>query len=198
MEQSLRKTTNAVASFYCEEGVPAKKDPRSIFGRLIQQLVSGALSANDDALKLVLKLHKSHKWNDNRFPSRIRELTKEFVSILEKLSHLLPRLYLLVDGIDECEERVDLLLGLQRLAEIGTINVFVASRPETDIKESFNNKRFLEMDENQVQMDIARHVDWVLENEKFQVELDESLKDEIRVRILNKSQGMLTSILKLN
>jgi hypothetical protein len=96
--------------------------------------------------------------------------------------------FLIIVGIDECDKRREILCELNHLAN-GTVNIFIASRPEKDIQEAFRGKPTVVMDKYFVQKDIATHLDWVLTNE-FEFQLDEKLKEEIRSEMLNESEGM--------
>lgn len=194
--------TGAVAAFYCDAEVPLKKDPRTIFGCLLKQLVLSSLMRNDDALKIILDMYLEHR-NDNYrsspSKSRMRQISKEFASVLEQVSVFLPRLYLIIDGIDECEEnKTEVLMTLKSLLDAKTVNVFVASRPEKNIERALYGQPTMKMDKKRVQMDIATHLDWVLEYEEFECDLDERLKEEIKVKLLTKSEGMYESKVKQN
>ena len=194
VEQHLRNShpTAGVAAFYCDSTFP-KSDPRTIFGSLLKQLISSTLVRNDDALKIILNTYSRHRddyYRTSLSKKKMHQLSMEFVSVLQQVSVFLPQVYLIIDGIDECgENRREVLMALDSLLDSQTINLFVASRPETDIERALSGQPTIKMEKEYVLVDIATHLDWVLDYEQFDCPLDDSLKNEIKTILLTKSEG---------
>jgi hypothetical protein len=184
-------TQRGLAAFQCDGNYSETQDPRNILGSILKQLIlqSPSLSFIGGAAKL----WKSHKHDDDRnFPSKnkIREVSRKFSRALQEISTLFLRTYVIIDGLDECKDKQDILYELATISSCDTINLFISSRDDNAIGKVFAGKPMLRMDEERVLPDIATHVDWVLEYESFEIELDEDLKKEIKEDLLNKSKGM--------
>ncbi|KAJ7821943.1 hypothetical protein B0H14DRAFT_3732865, partial [Mycena olivaceomarginata] len=99
------------------------------------------------------------------------------------------RVYLVLDGLDECDrrDRQELLKMLPTLASDDGFKVFVASRPEVDIREAFplGDTSFLQMEtgDAHVHGDIRLHINRELERRRELVRLPPKLKDEIRATL---------------
>lgn len=112
-----------------------------------------------------------------------------FIFSLESVSNVYDQVYVIVDGLDECEKRKPLLDSLLKL--LGkTINVFMTSRPEVDIKKRFRGISTLEMDKEHMQRDIATYVEWKLEHDESFKYFPLDLKSEIAQKLISKSNGM--------
>jgi hypothetical protein len=181
-----------VAAFYCDGNYPATQDPRNILGSLLKQLILRSPSP-DRVIQAVTKLWQSHKHdNDRNFPSKhkIRQVSREFSCALQEIAALFSRVYVVIDGLDECNDKQDIVRELAGISSCEMVNLFISSRVDGTIGKVFAGKPTLRMDENHVQRDIAIHVDWVLEHDTFAIDLDEDLKKEIKEYLLKKSNGM--------
>jgi len=121
-------------------------------------------------------------------------LLRKLLSMLEWISNSFDRMYIIIDGLDECKERKELLTLLRQISATN-LHVLVTSRPETDIRKAFEGKPCLEMLEDAVQHDIAIHIEWMLTHDEDLEDLPHSLKQEIRERLVAKSQAMYGSLL---
>jgi hypothetical protein len=68
---------------------------------------------------------------------------------------------LVVDGIDECEDREDLLACLSVIGysgESSAIHVFATSRPESDISRSFSNFANIKIHPSDAKSDIRGYI----------------------------------------
>ena len=74
--------------------------------------------------------------------------------------------------------------------ETETLNFFVTSRCEKDIQLAFEGKESLEIDKECVQIDIVTHIEWMLDNHKNLKRIEQSMKEEIKEKLAEKSVGM--------
>ncbi|KAJ7265516.1 hypothetical protein C8J57DRAFT_389721 [Mycena rebaudengoi] len=102
------------------------------------------------------------------------------------------RVYLVLDGLDECESRSELLELLPTLASDDGLHIFVASRQEVEIREAFPNADIisLETQTDDVDGDIKLHINHELEHRRQLARLPKELKDEIQVTLESKASGM--------
>ena len=82
-----------IAAFYCDGEEPIKRDPRTILGSLLRQLVLSNILPSE-ALRIIHAVYEYHQ-NDNyrtaRSRDKARQLAIEFAAALEKVSERLPR-----------------------------------------------------------------------------------------------------------
>ena len=156
---------SAFAFFYCDGNYPEKQDSRYILGSLVRQLmppISLVSSSKDSAeLKMIRAQYERNSGGGNP------PLDTLFFT-LEWISGMYERVYIVIDGLDECENRKTLVNSLEKLSP-DTFNLFITSRPENDIEKAFASKRKMGMDDLYVQQDIAAHIKVVLdEDDDFQ------------------------------
>jgi len=96
--------------------------------------------------------------------------------------------YLIIDGLDECSDRMCLLRKLYAF-RASNVRVLVTSRPEIDISLAFTGKQSLVIDDH-VMDDIATHVAWALESEPRLSNIHTGLKDEIQRELIERCGGM--------
>jgi len=182
-----------------------KQDARNIFGSLLKQLVSKS-DDNSPEMDIISELYNRHHdraGDDNsRFGGSINKANKlsgEFVIALNAVadSHRESKLFLIIDGIDECPEetRLGFLERLKELSMFWTINLFVASRCESDIKATFQKEpsecTTISMEEFEaVRAPIATHIAWVLETDPEFGDTSQATRDAIRRQLIAKGKGM--------
>ena len=134
-------------------------------------------------------------------------------SLLDALNHLLDTVAedlksfagsgnssccVIVDGLDECNERVNLLGRLKALTwDRIKVKVFVTSRPEKEIERLIHHSRLsgvtyhhITMDSEIVDLDISRYVEFRLKNDEKFRSLTDNMRTEIQQKLLVKSGGM--------
>ena len=177
-----------VAAYYCDGNFQAKQDARNILGNLLQQIIQ-KMPDDCPALLNVSKLYEEHKADNHRTSSleiRAKAILTQFVELLLLFSRFLKTVYLIIDGLDECESRQLILGSLREIVSAsaeGNIKLFVSSRPEVDIATAFCDFQTLRM-EDHVQPDIELHIDQRLtDNPRF----DKDLKDAVKRKVLENS-----------
>ena len=122
------KTTSAVLYFYFDfndaEKEQHEKMVRSLIGQLSRCSVGSALQ----------DLHSSCL-NGGRQPT-----SEVLLETLRRMMESFGDIYVVIDALDECTEREQLLAGLEEMAswEDVSLHLLATSRRETDIEESLN------------------------------------------------------------
>lgn len=125
------------------------------------------------------------------------DLCKELLGVLVKNE---PTKYLVVDGIDECEEPdrkefLEIILDLVRQCdqrEPGSLRLVIFSREEPDIKKRLAGPNTIQIMPDDVGQDIENFVEFHSRRlqEKFQDFLTEDLRVKIQDRVVNLADGM--------
>jgi hypothetical protein len=162
-----------LAFFYCDGNYPEKQDLRYILGSLVRQLLTPASPHFEQLQRLRER---------GSMPSDV------FLATLETIASY-NRIYIVLDGLDECANREPLLEILSTL-ETEKLNLFVTSRFEKDIEKAFEGKESLGVDQECVQIDIATHIGWMLDSDKKLKCIKLDLKETIKNQLAKKSDGM--------
>lgn len=192
MKRRVSATITALAFFYCDGNVQEKQDPRVIFGSILKQLLcQTSLTFESSELTPIKEFFKQCK--DKIF--RTRSSTEIFLSHIITISSLFAEVFIIIDGIDECdatEERLgrkDILYLLTTIS-VDKIHIFVTSRRQNDIEEAFSGRDSLAMEVGAVMSDIASHIDSRLKDKKGLMNLDLPFKEDIKNSLLRKCDGM--------
>ena len=117
-----------VAYFYFEFSDTEKQSHDHLTRSLIMQLSAQSMST----LKALEELFTHHQ-NGNQNPS-----TKGLVATLKEIINSSQQTYIILDALDECKERKELLLLIKEMTEwnMGKLYILATSRKEKDIEES--------------------------------------------------------------
>ncbi|KAK0909685.1 hypothetical protein LTR91_008880 [Friedmanniomyces endolithicus] len=183
LRASSATTTPALLYFYFDFNDQRKQTFDSALRSLVCQLAHGS----EIAFQQLDHLRR------NAQPS-----TQELSQILEKMLNGGDRVTIVLDALDECTTRDELLKWIQQLmaSEIGSVEMVVTSRKEYDIKsvlEKFvREEATIPLQQHDVDADIRAYVharictdaDWERWRSKPQVQ------DEIEVGLMTKASGM--------
>jgi len=184
VHERRQNSSIGVVFFYCDGNHSEKQDPRHILGSLIRQLLpEPSLAAGSSHIDQLNALRDQHSG----------ALIDSLIFTLELISNQFSQVYVVVDGLDECEKRRILLNSFLKLNS-RNMNIFVTSRPEKDIERMFRGKTAAEMDKLNIQRDIATHIERRLELDSWFEDINGELKDEIRQKLLAKSDGMYLNL----
>jgi hypothetical protein len=154
-------------------------------GSAIRQLLDDAKpeSPNLDAVK---RLRVEHEFTQS--PSE--PTLTPFLSLLQSISEPYRPLYVIIDGLDECENRDDLLNILSKLASSSLLNLLITSRDDRQFQAMFGKMPNLEIGGENIREDISTHVDYTLSNCSVFQDCSIDSKFAIRTHLLQKDQGM--------
>ncbi|KAH0566013.1 hypothetical protein GP486_000585 [Trichoglossum hirsutum] len=152
---------SVVAHFYCDYSEPDTLTAVAILGCLIKQL----LEKVDISDGIAGRIDQCYKCGAGK------PTADELITILLAVMRLFTEVYIIMDGIDECEsqEREDIFSIIRQLAGFGgcVAKAYISSREEIDIKKSFAGYRQIHISEADVMLDINSYVKRVVE-EKVQ------------------------------
>lgn len=176
-----------VAFFYWNGNHPERQEPRNVLGSFVRQLLHPSwLVSDSDQLEYLKALRDRHIYGNNaRLPSE-----DVLISIITWISTFFESIHIVMDGLDECLKRADLVELIRTLAvEANTVNIAVTSRPEMEFERAFTEQPCIGIDEF-VHGDIAVYIDWRLKHDAKLKDIRASTKQEIKNRLLTANQGM--------
>ncbi|KAJ6482446.1 hypothetical protein C8R45DRAFT_1001490 [Mycena sanguinolenta] len=157
-------------------------------GAILCTLFSGLLRSYPDEISATFDDLIREEQKKQSPPQTVARLLK----LIRKAIPAFKRVYLVLDGLDECDGRSELLEILPALASDDDLHVFVASRQEQDIKEAFCDATIISLgiQTDEVGGDIRLHISHELQNRRELARLPQDLKDEIQATLEGKASGM--------
>lgn len=189
--QGLETSANdeAFAYFYCNKQDPARSEPKEILRSIIRQLATGPWKENSGSTSVHKTVHSL--WLKSRRQGILSTFAQWEACLLE-LIDTYPRTTIVLDALDECnaEQRQSLINLLVTLATRGAhakpVKIFVAARPEEDIRRHLEDDHVILMQDkhnaadidNFVRMKISEHRRWFKLPRDFQNEVVDTLLDK--------------------
>jgi hypothetical protein len=183
----LGDSTIGVAFFYCDGNYPEKQIIRNIIGSLSRQLLENIKGNRQTTMEYMKNLFHRHNDSGGRGP---RNLPLDVsMSMLNVIAQCFSDVYLVVDGLDECMVRLELLEVLPKLAQ-GNVRILVSSRKEQDIAKEFREKQRMPMDPEAVKRDIVVYLESRLDNDPELKMMSTEMKGEVMETLISKNAGM--------
>jgi hypothetical protein len=180
------KVPTLLACFYCDFRSPETSDPLNIASSLLAQICFklGSFPASLEAAFNRCNLNQSF------FGKRINmsTITDVFVEIASQ-----HQVTILVDGLDECQKRQDILVFLRQLGTQGKFfKILVSSRDEADIRGALSDLRRMRLEASSacLDRDIDNYISHRLGNDREFKWLKPSFQQAIRERLGMKAKGM--------
>jgi hypothetical protein len=177
-----------VAYFYFDFTDADKQKPELMVRSLISQL-------SEQCIKMPLALEALYSSSDkgNREPS-----FDALMNVLQQMLQEFPQSYLILDALDECGDRAELLSILKQMAgwQLKEMRVLVTSRQEGDIKSSLedivNRECIICLQHQVVDKDIQTYVHQRLSDDKGlkKWQQDAEIRREIETTLMEGSHGM--------
>ena len=118
----------------------------------------------------------------------------ELKDVIRRMTSSAPSIYLVIDALDECQERESLLEFMGELQGWGLANlhVFATSRQETDIEDSLNSiaTHKISLEESVVDTDILTYVEHQLQNDAMLSKWSKEIRNEIKTALTEGANGM--------
>ncbi|RSL72193.1 hypothetical protein CEP53_001180 [Fusarium sp. AF-6] len=189
LQRNAANSCSAMAYFFCVYRDQKTQDPASILSSLCSQL-----ARQDEKAFLVLEEYYHELTSERQLQSG--PSTKKFIKVLRRMCSLINRVYIIVDGLDECgkqvEESVESLAALLPYPDDETLNLALLSRDEVPIREilrtEFQNVE-IEAHTNDVQLYVTTELDQRIASGKLKLG-NLSLKDVIITRLVDGAKGM--------
>jgi hypothetical protein len=176
-----------VVYFYFDFNDSQKQDPelmlRSLFWQLLQRL--------NMIPKGVTALYSSC---GERRPPPLHKLLQEASQLMQRFTHV----YIVLDALDECTQRLELMEMLETIAgwQIDVVHLLMTSRKERDIESSLTtyigDDDIVGLQSDIVDGDIVRYVQQRLRHDKSLVKWnkDALVREEIEVALMRGARGM--------
>lgn len=187
IEEAIKRcnTNNAAAYFYCDYKNAPSQDPLNILGVIAQQLAK----QDEEAYEFLAQFYDTHNPSE---ASSLPYTSEDLRDLILKIGTLFENVMVLVDGLDECGERMSEVTELlSDLSQTKSIKTLLLSRDEQDIR------RFLGGDD-QISIaaqsgDLRLYVFAEIEKRMHRGHLrirDPSLQGEIAETLIKNADGM--------
>ncbi|RYP73885.1 hypothetical protein DL771_003327 [Monosporascus sp. 5C6A] len=176
-----------VAFFFCDYKNAGTSLPENILGAIASQLARQNADAFNTLQQLYESLHPSNGLPKELDADNSRDL-------IEKMTENFDQVIIVVDGLDECGDNTDDVVGLlSDLAEY-TANISMAlfSRDEYNINRSLQGsftKVMIEAHKDDILLYVAAEIDKRIRDGKLRI-ADMNLKDEIMNKLADKADRM--------
>jgi hypothetical protein len=176
--------------FFCNYADPITLSAAEIFGSLAKQLLTALGQISEEIEKKISKAYGDG--------TLIPDGTTVW-HILVDIINLFKRVYIVLDGVDECkgEDRLEVISAIQSLYRsaiaTGIVKIFVASRADVDIERALQTSITLSVDSSSISSDIELVIRGKVEEKSLSGELfvrDRRLLDEIIGTLTEKADGM--------
>ncbi|KAJ4223368.1 hypothetical protein NW759_006001 [Fusarium solani] len=186
-----RNATNpgtALAYFFCTYRNEITQEPTSILSSLCSQL-----ARQDENAFEILKEYHDELTSERQLQA---VASTKLIKILRRMCSSFDRVYLIVDGLDECaqqvEDCVESLAALLPSPQDETLNLALLSRDEIPIREIVGDQfQNIEIEAHTEDVDryVAHELDQRIASRKLRLK-DLALKDKIRKRLVDGAKGM--------
>lgn len=128
-----------MAFFFCDHNSPDSLNPVNVLAALAIQLAMQA----DEAFEVLDSYHEElHPHNGIQKPPE----AKRMIQVVQKMINHYDRVYVAIDGLDECGSSVaELLQSLKQLARDSHVNMALFSRDEAEIREELSDNAYIEI-----------------------------------------------------
>jgi archaellum biogenesis ATPase FlaH len=190
MEAATKDVGKAVAFFYFDFADNAKKSCSSMTRVLISQLSQKCVKVPPSLDALYESCGKGQH----------QASTDTLISVLTEIIVQFPETYLVIDAVDECDDRDHTLKVLERLGALKSKNLhlLITSRDEADIRESATSfiqpECCLDLQAALVDVDIRQYISHRWETDKtLRKWKGHPIRIEAEKELLNKSNRMQVS-----
>jgi hypothetical protein len=180
-----------VLRFFCKLGNDAFQKGAKVVGHLTSQLLHLAGLEDDFELKQRC-VELARKLKTDTLSSEARISTGR-TSLLHDLLQAFQRpIYMLIDGLDECEDRNNgLLVSLVTISEspLLDLRLLVSSRPESDIHDAFakHDTTRVDLEKEATERDVEAYISGSL---RSITRFDQSKRKRAAIEIARKAAGM--------
>lgn len=193
IQECLQRTKinpgTAVAYFFCNYRDPKSHESSNILASLASQLAQ----QNETAYKLLEEYYDDLRPEDNLSADPTAE---ELIEVICEMCTSYNQVYLIVDGLDECDKQVDAtlrdLLALAMTQAHDLINIALLSRDELLIRHQVEDHFYcveMEARTEDIQIYVASELEHRISLGRLRFR-DIELKDHIMVRLVDGAKGM--------
>jgi hypothetical protein len=176
-----------MAYYHCTISDIRTLTTHAILGTVLKQL----LLPKTSLLHALRSQIESAFLSDHHVPEK-----EELARLLWLVSKAFSQVYIIIDGLDECEKVVqqDILFAMDRVILLHPqTKVWVASREDSEIKKGLEKHPYIKISEAHIAVDIVNFVQAAVAAKLCSGDLqirDADLEDEIVSTLVTKSHGM--------
>lgn len=174
----------SIAHIYCNYQRKNEQKIEHLLASVLKQL-AGAQYSLPGTIRDLYDRHKQKK---------TRPLCDEILGVLQSVVATCPRVFIIVDALDECQTdegcRARLVSELFRLQTRHSINIFATSRFIPEICDRFKDISSLSLEIRASPDDVARYVQGHMSHLPSFVQRDKQLQEEITTSISEAVDGM--------
>jgi hypothetical protein len=182
------ETGAGIAYFFFDFNDAQKQSAELMVRSLISQLLQKCI-AFPTSLETFFSLSEN-----GQPPPSLHTLLEFLQQIMQKFIHV----YIVLDALDECAERAELMDILEEMAEwqLQNSHILLASRRERDIEDSLeifiHKKNFVDLQSEVIDRDIQKYVQQRLSEDKRlrRWRKDTALRQDIETALMKGAQGM--------
>jgi hypothetical protein len=189
LQRHISSPRTAVCYFFCTYRNPESILPCNILSTLCSQLAR----QHESAYKILETYHEELHPPD-QLPGQIK--VARLIKILHEMCRIFDRVYLIIDGLDECgnhtKATVDNLLRVSLGAQNKNINMALLSRDELLIRERIEPEFHwieIEAHTDDIQLFVASEMTRLINEKELRLK-DLSLQDEILTKLVQGAKGM--------
>ena len=180
------------AFFYCNHTDAKRRPTLAVLRSFLRQLASTRSSLDSASGRIYPELESLYDQSERKGSGWTVGLCREH---LLKMLNFYPRTTLVLDALDECEDRADLLNVLDGLCRDShrPVKILISSRPEADIRDRLSNLTNIEITAAKNDKDIEAFIhESMLDHHPWTSALKKTkgLQDEIISTLVYKSGGM--------
>jgi KAP family P-loop domain len=187
IDKDITSQDVGIAYYYCDFSDLKSLETRTILGTIIRELLEGITISSD-----------LEKQMDQFYRSDTKTIADdELVAILFVVARHFSKLYVFIDGLDECrkEEQITILSIVNQLAQSTrpAVKTLIASREEAIISTSLRGIPRLRISADRISADIAFFVEETVKaniNSGALTIQDPSLESNIISALINGAKGM--------
>lgn len=184
---------SATAYFYFDFSDAQKQDPELMLRSLIAQLLPRLLTVPGTLDALITSCSNGQQ---QPAPHVLLEMLRQTIQGI-------PQVYVVLDALDECSQRLELLEMLTTVTgwQLQNLHVLLTSRKERDIEDSLasyiDNENALCLQSDIVDKDIHRYIEQRLSDDQSLAKWrkDATVKQEIEFALINGARGMYVYLL---
>ena len=179
---------NSATAYFFFDGRDSQKDFQ-LHNKLIRSLIwQFALKCEGTVPKVLVNLYASCG-NGHQEPT-LDDLQNALQGILDGFSSK----FIILDALDECAEREEMLNWIQTFILQKNINLglhlIVTSRPEQEIKDKLKSYHYLDLVEESTNHDLVAYVDYQVQNDSDLQKWDSETQEQMKLKLLEQADGM--------
>jgi hypothetical protein len=128
--------------------------------------------------------------HDGRSQPSVQSLQSVLFTILETFDDI----YIVLDALDECTERKDLLKWIKQMTswKRSKLHLLTTSRPEEDIAKNLRllDPDYVDIKQDLITHDVKRYIDCILDSEDAFDRWNDEIKANIKSKLLESAGGM--------